>query len=152
MNALLAYRTRRAFVTTGGLLLAATLAGCAPAALAQATPRRHRLVVQVSDGDPAKWNLALNNAGNVLADLGASNVDVEIVAYGPGIGMLKAGSPVGGRIADAMKAGVHVVACQNTMRGQKLTPADMLPQIGYVPAGVTELMKKQEEGWAYVRP
>ena len=120
--------------------------------LAQATPKRHRLVVQVSDGDPAKWILALNNAGNVLADLGASNVDVEIVAYGPGIGMLKSSSPVGGRIADAMKAGVHVVACQNTMRGQKLTPADMLPQIGYVPAGVIELMKKQEEGWAYVRP
>lgn len=152
MNALLAARTRRAFVATGGLLLAASIAGCGSAALAQATPKRHRLVLQVSDGDHAKWNLALNNAGNVLADMGAGNVDVEIVAYGPGIGMLKAGSPVGGRIGSAMTAGIRVVACQNTMHAQKLTPADMLPQIGYVPAGVTELMKKQEEGWAYVRP
>jgi uncharacterized protein len=38
------------------------------------------------------------------------------------------------------------------MRNQKLTPADMSPVVGYVPAGVTELMFKQAEGWAYIRP
>jgi uncharacterized protein len=47
---------------------------------------------------------------------------------------------------------VKIVACQNTMRNQKLTPADMSPVVGYVPAGVTELMFKQAEGWAYIRP
>ena len=52
--------------------------------------------MQVSDGDAAKWNLALNNANNLQADLGAANVDIEIVAYGPGIGMLKSDSAVGG--------------------------------------------------------
>jgi len=38
------------------------------------------------------------------------------------------------------------------MRAQKLTQADMLPRIGYVPAGVVELMKRQQQGWAYLRP
>jgi hypothetical protein len=56
------------------------------------------------------------------------------------------------RIADAMKANVKVLACENTMRGQKLTKDDMLPAISYVPAGVTEIMTKQSEGWAYLRP
>jgi hypothetical protein len=37
------------------------------------------------------------------------------------------------------------------MRGMKLVPADMLPDVGYVPAGVVEVMRKQQQGWAYIR-
>ena len=114
--------------------------------------KRHKIVIQVSDNDPAKWNLALNNAKNLQDDVGAANVDIEIVVYGPGIGMLKMESPTASRVADAMKANVQVLACENTMRGQKLTRDDMLPALSYVPAGVTEIMTKQSEGWAYLRP
>ncbi len=113
---------------------------------------RSQVVVQVSDDDAKKWNLALNNAKNVQQELGDKNVDVEIVVYGPGIGMLKFDSIVAARIDEAIKAGVKVVACENTMKVQKLTTADMLATIGYVPAGVVELMKKQKEGYAYIRP
>jgi len=38
------------------------------------------------------------------------------------------------------------------MRNQKLGVPDMLPNIGYVSAGVVELMKKQQQGYAYIRP
>ena len=113
---------------------------------------RHKIVIQVSDSDPARWNLALNNAKNLQDDIGAATVDIEIVVYGPGIGMLALESPAGTRIAEAMKANIKVIACENTMRGQKLTRDDMLPAISYVPAGVTEIMTKQSEGWAYLRP
>ncbi|MES2412298.1 MAG: DsrE family protein [Pseudomonadota bacterium] len=140
---------RRLFIQAGAL---ASLAAAAPMLMAQTAAKRNRIVIQVSDNDPAKWNLALNNAKNLQEDVGAANVDIEIVAYGPGIGMLKLESPTGARIADAMKANVKVLACENTMRGQKLTRDDMLAGISYVPAGVTEIMKKQTEGWAYLRP
>ena len=114
--------------------------------------KRHKIVIQVSDNDPAKWNLALNNAKNLQDDVGAASVDIETVAYGPGIGMLKLESPTGSRVADAMKANIRVLACENTMRGQKLTRDDMLPALSYVPAGVTQIMTRQNEGWAYLRP
>ena len=120
-------------------------------ALAQAAAK-NRLVMQVSDADPGKWNLTLNNAQNVQKDLGAKNVEIEIVAYGPGIGMLKAESVVGNRIGDALKGGIKVVACENTMHKDKLTKADMLNGIDYAPAGVVEIMQRQQQGWAYVRP
>jgi intracellular sulfur oxidation DsrE/DsrF family protein len=116
-------------------------------------PRGLRAVIQVSDNDPQKWHLALNNARNALDELGTREaIELEIVVYGPGIGMLKMDSTVANRVAEALAAGVHVVACENTMRAQKLTQADMLPRIGYVPAGVVELMKRQQQGWAYLRP
>lgn len=113
---------------------------------------KQKLVLQVSDADPAKWNLALNNIKNVQQMVGADKVDAEIVVYGPGIGMLKTDSVVGNRVDEAKKAGVSIVACQNTMKGMKLTEADMLPNTSYVPAGVVELMKKQQAGFAYIRP
>ncbi|MFM8609092.1 MAG: hypothetical protein ACKOCJ_01325 [Burkholderiaceae bacterium] len=117
-----------------------------------ASSRPHKLVMQVSDADPAKWNLALNNARNVQADLGRDQVAIEIVAYGPGLGMLRMDSVVGNRVAEALASGITVVACENTMTNQKITRADMLPNIGYALSGVVQLMKRQREGYAYVRP
>ncbi len=120
---------------------------------AQAAPQHGKVVIQVSDGDPVKWNLALNNAKNIQTDLGAAAVDIEIVVYGAGgIGMLKFDSPVGGRIDEAVASGVKILACETTMRGQNLTRSDMLNGIGYVRSGVVELMAKQQQGWAYIRP
>jgi intracellular sulfur oxidation DsrE/DsrF family protein len=144
---------RRAFFAVAAVAAVAALAILAPVATqAQTTPAKNKAVFQVSDADPQKWNLTLNNVENVGDDLGQDAVELEIVVYGPGIGMLKSDSAVGKRIAAALKSGVKVVACENTMKAQKLVYADMLPDIGYVPAGVVELMKKQHEGYAYIRP
>ncbi len=136
----------------GGVSLTAYSADQAKPQQALKAPAKNRLVLQVSDGDAKKWNLALNNAKNVQQDLGEDEVEIEIVAYGPGIGMLKKDSEVGKRVAEALATGVKVVACEVTMANQKLTYDDMLPKIGYAPSGVVELMKKQQEGYAYVRP
>jgi hypothetical protein len=95
---------------------------------------------------------SLNNAKNVQQELGASKVQIEIVAYGPGIGMLKDDSTAANRVAEAIQSGIEIVACENTMMAQKLTKADMNKSVGYVSAGVVELMKRQSEGWAYIRP
>jgi hypothetical protein len=135
------------------LLAFAMLAMAAIIAPVQAQqPVRPKVVVQMSEADPAKWNLALNNVRNLQADLGAANIDIELVAYGPGIGMLKADSVVGSRVDEALGTGVKVLACENTMRGAKLTPADMLGKVGYVPSGVVEITQRQMQGWAYLRP
>ncbi len=139
-----------------GLLSAVLITALAVAvpAMAQssAKPGKIQAVLQVSDNDPQKWNLALNNAKNVQVDLGEEAVELEIVVYGPGISMLKGDSPLAARVAAALKSGVKVVACENTMKAQKLVYADMLPNIGYVPAGVVELITRQREGFAYIRP
>ena len=141
---------RKAFIRAAILTLATTFT---IGAVAQTSaPPKARVVFQVSDGDAAKWNLALNNAKNVQQDLGVGKVDIEIVAYGPGIGMLKAEAPVANRVTEATQSGIQVVACENTMQTQKLTKADMQSGIAYVPAGVVQIMKRQDEGWAYIRP
>jgi intracellular sulfur oxidation DsrE/DsrF family protein len=116
------------------------------------SPGKQKVIFQVSDADPAIWNLALNNARNVQSELGKDNVQIEIVAYGPGLGMLKADSKVEARLAQALDDNVGLLACENTMLNTKTTRADMVGGISYVTAGVTHLMKRQREGWAYIRP
>lgn len=131
-------------------LPAAADAVAAPAAVQAAKPMR--VVVQVSVNDPKVWNLALNNAHNAQKDVGAANIEIEIVAFGPGLGMLRDDSLVANRVEEALKAGVRFVACRNTMQAEHLTEADMMPGIGYAQAGVVEIIKKQMEGFAYLRP
>lgn len=74
------------------------------------------------------------------------------VAYGPGIAMLEGDSPMAGRVAETLRKSVKVVACENTMKAQKLVYANILPDVGNVSAGVVELMQKQQQGYAYIRP
>lgn len=135
------------------LMMAAVVALALPfGARAQQQAEKQKVIFQVSDPDPAKWTLALNNARNVQAELGKENVLIEIVAYGPGLGMLKAESKVEARLAQALEDNVGLIACENTMHNTKTTKADMYSGIAYVPAGVTHIMKREREGWAYIRP
>jgi intracellular sulfur oxidation DsrE/DsrF family protein len=121
-------------------------------AVSMAAQQKAKIVLQVSDNDPAKWNLALNNARNAQDDLGKDNIDIEIVVYGPGIHMLRMEATTATRVTQAIQSGISIVACENTMTAQKINKADMHDAISYVPAGVIQLMKRQQQGWAYIRP
>jgi intracellular sulfur oxidation DsrE/DsrF family protein len=66
--------------------------------------------------------------------------------------MLKAESKVADRLAQALDNNVGLLACENTMTNTKVSRDDMYGGIAYVKAGVTHLMKRQQEGWAYIRP
>lgn len=111
-----------------------------------------KVVLQVSDDNPRTWNLALNVIENLQQAYGKQNVDIELVAFGLGLGILKLESVAGNRVQDALQSGARIVACEVTMRRQKLTKADMLPNIEYVPAGVVEIIAKERQGWAVIRP
>ena len=131
---------------------AASLLPVSGVAADRAADAKHRLIMQVSDNEPDRWKLALTNARNVQDDLGRDNVDIELIAYGPGLNMLKLGSAVSALVVEAVRRGVNIIACENTMANMKVGKADMLPDIDYVKAGVVELMVKQQQGWVYVRP
>jgi len=110
------------------------------------------VVIQVSEADPAKWEMALINARNVRKAYGEQPIEVEIVAYGPGLKMLRNDSSVNAEMEEARKDGVKLLACGNTMRMTNTTRKDLNWLVDVVPAGIVEIMQKQNEGYAYVRP
>ncbi len=141
------------------ILMALAIIGALMApALAQETV--HRIAFHMDTNDPALMNLTLNNVKNVTSyyeDIGES-VEIEVVAYGPGLHMLRADtSPVAARVA-AMALeieGLTFVACGNTLRkmsqgaGREI---ELLEEAVVVPSGVVQLVMRQEQGWAYIRP
>jgi len=142
-----------AVAALAGALAIGGLAGCASEGGARmAADGKTRVVIQVSDNDPAKWNLALNNAQNLQQALGKDKVQVEIVAYGPGLNMLKANSKVAGRVNGALDQSVDIVACGNTMKKMKVAKSDLIGGTRVVEGGVIEISERQQQGWTYIRP
>jgi intracellular sulfur oxidation DsrE/DsrF family protein len=153
---------RRIFNRAGGGLFVG-LAGlfATGSVRAEPAPKEHRIALQVSSDDPALMTMVLNNATNVAAYYRdrSQNVQIEIVAFGPGYLMLRDISPVKERILAMHQQLPFVVfsACQNSRRtvatkeNKKLEEIAELPVANDVPAGVVRLSELQEEGWSYVR-
>ena len=127
-----------------------------------ADTKPHRVAIQVNQNDPQVMNLALNNATNVLEYYRGKNEDVEIdiVAYGPGLHMLRSDtSPVQDRLKRlkemAFPGKVQFSACNNTKQGMEKAEGKAISVVSdatLVPSGVVRLMELQEQGWSYVRP
>jgi len=120
-----------------------------------------RMVIQVDQNDPAVVNLALNNANNVIEYYRAKgqDIDVDVVAYGPGLHTLRADtSPGQDRIKNlkdfVLPSKIQFSACNVTKVGMEKNeghPIDVLSDVVIVPSGVVRFMELQEKGWSYIR-
>ena len=130
----------------------------APSSAAQ--KKQHHLILQVNTNDPAAMNLALNNATNVTQyyqELGEA-VKIEVVAFGPGLHMLRDDtSPVKARIETMALSAPEVSfkACGNTqenMHKAENKDIPIIPQAQLVKSGVVHIMELEEHGWTYIKP
>lgn len=119
--------------------------------IAQAQEKRHRVVIAVTSGDEVDWRLTAGNIRNLLASFPKDSVEIEVVAYGPGLRMLIRPSSVGDEIIELQARHVRFVACENSMRAKHVTTVDLLDGAITVPSGIVELVTKQEQGWAYIK-
>jgi hypothetical protein len=139
---------------------ASRLAGTGAAAAKPAALKVHRVVIQVTQNDPALMNIALNNAENLSSyyQQKGENLQVEFVAYGPGLHMLRSDtSPVRDRIKSFSEKNKQVTfsGCGNTLNAQSKQESKeltLLPEAHIVPTGIARITELQEQGWAYVRP
>jgi intracellular sulfur oxidation DsrE/DsrF family protein len=150
----------RGFLQRCAALALMSMAVASPGLAADGKP--HHIAIQVDQNDPQVMNLALNNATNVIEYYRTKNeeVDIDVVAYGPGLHMLRADtSPVQDRVKrlkDMVFPGkIQFSACNNTKQGMEKTEGhavSVVPEATIVPSGVVHLMELQEQGWSYVRP
>jgi intracellular sulfur oxidation DsrE/DsrF family protein len=113
------------------------------------------VVIEVDSKDPARWKLALNNAQNIQNDLGAENVRVNVVAFGPGLHMLLQDSVAAKRIAAQNAEGIEFDACHNTMKAMEKKSGHMpvlVPAAVIVPSGVVRIMQLEKAGFAFLKP
>jgi intracellular sulfur oxidation DsrE/DsrF family protein len=142
---------RSFFLVVSSLLLISA----APSALAEDKGPEYKYVLHISDMDPSKQELILNNARNLLDAFPPGDVEVEIVAYGPGLRLMFAENVNAQRIDSLSQSGVKFSACGNTLKG-------MAKQLGeepklnsaatVVPGGIVRIGQLVKQGYIYVKP
>ena len=111
----------------------------------------HHVVIQLSSSDTLVWKGMMNNIKHIK-EIWGDSVQIEVVAHGPGIGILVAASTTEQKnIAGFKKMGVVFAACENTLRQKNIPREAIIPEAVFVPSGVGEIIMKQEQGWSYLK-
>ncbi len=109
-----------------------------------------KLLLHVDAGD-AELAVALRNAGNYAKAVPGAMM--ALVLNGPAVKLLRATDcPRAADIAKLRDQGLRVLACANALKDNGLAPTDLVPGVEVVPAGIVELVRLQNEGYAYVKP
>ncbi len=114
-----------------------------------------KVVLQISDPNPFKQTLVLNVANNLIKHYGQDQIDIEIVAFGPGLRLLFKDNSNVPRIDGLSGAGVRFSACKNTIAGmsKKLGHAPELNEKAIpVSAGVVRIMQLEDQGFKLIKP
>lgn len=115
----------------------------------------HRLALQLSDRAPDKQALVLSVANEIMKQYGMDKVAIEVIAFGPGIDLLRADSPNRALVDSLVSAGVRFDICMNTVQtveretGKKVP---INPHAHRVAAAVARILFLAEHGYTLVRP
>lgn len=117
---------------------------------ASAQTPTYRLVVDMVSADTSDHGAILRQIRNLWRELPGAKV--QIVMHGKALTMVQKGETMmEDKIAALQKEGVVFSVCRNTMKRLKLTEKDFIPAATFVPAAIAELVKKQQEGWSYIK-
>ena len=104
--------------------------------------------------EQSKWSLTLKNVQNLTKAAELKHSRIEVLANSEAVAFYAGSEPNSDRelMQELALAGIRFVACNNALRGMEI-PQERLPQfVDIVPVGVLELIQKQNEGYAYIKP
>ena len=142
-------------------VMAATLLLIATAARAQQVPLQdkpfaeHRIVLQLSDNDARKQGLVLNVASNLMKFYDPDKVAIEVVAFGPGIDLLRPENPNRKMVESLVAQGARFDICLNTvdaLERENGKRPEFIAAATPVQVGVAQILFLTENGYTLVRP
>ena len=120
--------------------------------LGQTKPKKqHRVVFQFTNAlDSAQQKSIATQLDNLITAW--PDADIEVVIHGKGVGLVMPAKSSQLEAVRTLKSkGVKFMVCENTIRLSHLDKADFMPEVGYVAAGIPEIVMKQEAGWSYIK-
>lgn len=113
---------------------------------------KYRVVFQLNEEDPLRINLVLSNIKNLIADFGGENLEIELVGYSSGVKFFLNDSEYAQIIDNLIFNGVKFAACSNTLNAMGIRTERLVKGVEVVSSGIGELVRKQSQGWIYIRP
>lgn len=113
-------------------------------------PSIHKIIFQLTSGDTIVHKQLMKQFGNILSV--SPSTQIELVCHGAGMDLLISGKTiVEDKINAFSKKGVVFNACEFSIKERKIDRNSILKSAGYVPAGILEIVAKQEQGWSYIK-
>lgn len=95
------------------------------------------------------WRLALSNVSN-LVNCTQEEISMEVVANGDAVAGYVDGCLQ--EIRKLSERGVNFVACANSLRAHGISAGELPEFVNVVGSGVMEIVLRQAEGYAYIKP
>lgn len=112
-----------------------------------------KVVFHINENE--KWPVVLSNVKNLIKDMGEENIIIKVIANGVAVSCYMPepdNQRVIRNVEELSAIGVVFIACRNSLMGNRIDEKTLSDTIEIVPAGVTELVKRQSEGYAYIKP
>lgn len=120
---------------------------------AKATQKKYHVIYQLDNSDPKVIEKTLRNLNNALTDPRLEGkIEAELVAFSGGTEAYLKGSKYENDLKALVEKGVIVAQCNNTLREKKIARDQLYDFIAIVPSGNGELIIRQAEGWAIIKP
>lgn len=109
-----------------------------------------KIIFQLTTDDTLAHKALMKQLTNITSV--EPGVMIEVVCHGPGLSILqKSKSKVQDKIAHFTSKGVTFKACEFSMSERNVPREDILDEAGFVQAGIVHIVKKQKEGWNYIK-
>jgi intracellular sulfur oxidation DsrE/DsrF family protein len=110
----------------------------------------HRIVFQLSTNDTLAHKALMKQISNITSV--APDTKIEVVCHGPGLELLVIGkTTVQEKIALFTEKGITFLACEFSMKERNVSKEKIIPEAGFIKAGIIEIVSKQEQGWSYIK-
>jgi intracellular sulfur oxidation DsrE/DsrF family protein len=110
----------------------------------------HKIIFQLTSGDTTAHKQLMKQFSNILSV--SPTTKIEVVCHGAGLDMLVSGKTI---VEDKIKVlaerGVAFNACEFSIKERKVDRSKIISISGFVPAGIVEIVSKQEQGWSYIK-
>lgn len=108
----------------------------------------YKVVFHVTEKN--KWGMVLSNAQNVKNAM--PETDIIVISVGEAILSYTKDSDIKEELKAASELGIGFIGCNNSLNARGLSPEELLDFIEVVPAGMVEMIKRQSDGYIYIRP
>jgi intracellular sulfur oxidation DsrE/DsrF family protein len=110
----------------------------------------HKIIFQLTSGDTTAHKQLIKQFNNILSV--SPSTQIEVVCHGAGLDMLVSGKTiVHDKITSLSKRGVVFNACEFSIKERQVDRTKIITEAGFVPAGIVEIVSKQEKGWSYIK-
>jgi intracellular sulfur oxidation DsrE/DsrF family protein len=113
----------------------------------------HKVIFHIDELN--KWKLLLKNVSNLLGAVDINKFIIEVLANSEAVKFYKYNQDLELDINTMEKLnskGIKFVACNNALIANDINKDDLINFIDVVPVGILELINKQSEGYAYIKP